>query len=72
MATHSSILAWEIPRTEASGGLQSLGLQSVRCDSHFHFFFFFNYPSLVLPLWYFGFIVGSANKSYLYVIGLWV
>ena len=26
MATHSSILAWEIPRTEESGGLQSMGL----------------------------------------------
>ena len=25
MATHSSILAWEISRTEESGGLQSLG-----------------------------------------------
>ena len=30
MATHSSILAWRIPRTEESGGLQSLGLQKVR------------------------------------------
>ena len=28
MVTHSSILAWEIPRTEESGGLQSMGLQS--------------------------------------------
>ena len=28
MATHSSILAWKIPRTEEPGGLQSLGLQS--------------------------------------------
>ena len=27
MATHSSILAWRIPRTEESGGLQSKGLQ---------------------------------------------
>ena len=27
MATHSSILAWEIPWTEESGGLQSVGLQ---------------------------------------------
>ena len=27
MATHSSILAWEIPRREEPGGLQSLGLQ---------------------------------------------
>ena len=29
MATHSSILAWEIPWTEDPGGLQSLGLQRV-------------------------------------------
>ena len=28
MATHSSILGWEIPWTEEPGGLQSLGLQS--------------------------------------------
>ena len=27
MATHSSILAWEIPRTEEPGGLQSIGSQ---------------------------------------------
>ena len=30
MATHSSILAWEIPRTEETGGLQSMGLQRVK------------------------------------------
>ena len=29
MATHSSILAWEIPRTEEPGGRQSMGSQSV-------------------------------------------
>ena len=29
MATHSSILAWEIPWTEESGGLQSMELQKV-------------------------------------------
>ena len=28
MATHSSILAWEIPWTEKPGGLQSMGSQS--------------------------------------------
>ena len=28
MATHSSILAWEIAWTEEPGGLQSVGLQS--------------------------------------------
>ena len=27
MATHTSILAWRIPWTEESGGLQSIGLQ---------------------------------------------
>ena len=30
MATHSSILAWKIPRTEEPGRLQSMGLQRVR------------------------------------------
>ena len=29
MATHSSILAWEIPLTEYPGGLQSTGLKSL-------------------------------------------
>ena len=28
MATHSSILGWEIPWTEEPGGLESMGLQS--------------------------------------------
>ena len=28
VAPHYSILAWEIPRTEEPGGLQSMGLQS--------------------------------------------
>ena len=32
MATRSSILAWEIPWTEAPGGLQSMGWQRVRPD----------------------------------------
>ena len=30
MAAHSSILAWEIPRTEEPGGLQSTGSQRVK------------------------------------------
>ena len=29
MATHSSILAWEIPWTEEPGGLQSIELQGL-------------------------------------------
>ena len=32
MAVHSSILAWEIPRTEEPGGLQSMGSQRVGYD----------------------------------------
>ena len=32
MATHSSILAWEIPWAEEPNGLQSMGLQRVRHD----------------------------------------
>ena len=30
MATHSSILAWRIPRSEEPGGLQSTGLSKSR------------------------------------------
>ena len=32
MATHSSILAWEIPWREEPGGPQSMGSQRVRHD----------------------------------------
>ena len=31
-ATHSSTLAWKIPRTEAPGRLQSMGLQRIEHD----------------------------------------
>ena len=31
-ATHSSILAWRIPKTEEPGRQQSMGLQRVRHD----------------------------------------
>ena len=44
MTIHSSILAWEIPWTEESGGLQSVGSQRVSHDlvTNFHFTFFFS------------------------------
>ena len=32
MATHSNILAWEIPWMDKPGGLQSMGLQRVGHD----------------------------------------
>ena len=34
MAAHSSILAWRIPWTEESGGLQFMGSQRVRTAEH--------------------------------------
>ena len=34
MATHSSIPAWRIPRTEEPGGLQSIGLQRIKQKSN--------------------------------------
>ena len=46
MATHSSILAWEIPWTEEPGGLQPMVLQRIRHDlatkqqqSYYYFLF---------------------------------
>ena len=38
--THSSILAWRIPRTEKPGGLQSMVLQRVRYKWATEFFTF--------------------------------
>ena len=32
LATHCSILAWEIPRAEEPGGLQSMGCKAFRHD----------------------------------------
>ena len=34
MTTHSSILAWRIPRTEEPGGLQSMGSQDSNTTEH--------------------------------------
>jgi len=34
VATHSSVLVWEIPWTEEPGGLQSMGLQRVGHNTH--------------------------------------
>ena len=36
MATHSSILAWRIPRTEEPGRLQSVGSQRVKTRLSMH------------------------------------
>ena len=44
MATHSSILAWEIPWTGEPGRIQSMGLSKVRHGS----------IDLALSLWFLG------------------
>ena len=52
MATHSNILAWRIPWTEESGGLQSIGLKRVRHDwATFTFFQFTHELSPLTPHW---------------------
>ena len=38
IATYPSILTWRIPWTEEPGRLQSMGLQRVRHNFHFHQF----------------------------------
>ena len=43
VATHSSILAWRIPWTEESGGLQSTGSQRVGHDRASDLIYLFNY-----------------------------
>ena len=53
MATHSSILAWRIPRTEEPGGLQSMGSQRARHEpatEHTHWENVCICRSLLLPL----------------------
>ena len=42
MATHSSVLAWEIPWTEIAGGLQSRGCHVRHDRAHAYIFYFFS------------------------------
>ena len=51
IATNSSILAWEIPRIQEHGGLQSIGLQRVGHDlthTHPHTHTFYDLLDLVV------------------------
>ena len=52
MATHSSIVAWEIPWTEKPGGLQSRGLKESDTNidtehSHTHTMLYWKYHSVL-------------------------
>ena len=61
METHSSILAWEIPRTEEPGGLQSMGFSRQKYWSALPF-----PPPGDLPN------PGTELVSYVSCIGRWV
>ena len=61
MATHSSILAWRIPRTEDPGGLQFTGLERVGHDiSSLPSYFFFNFSDLLIIKDIFFNLTGSS------------
>ena len=53
MATHSSILAWEIPWTEEPFGLQSMGLQMSQTQVSMHAMFFLR-PLLLFSIHFLG------------------
>ena len=57
MATHSSILAWEIPWTEGPCGLQSMGWQSQTQLSN-------SYPGCLLPLWSLSILTETLVKYF--------
>ena len=48
MATHSSILAWKIPRTEEPGRLQSWGCKELDTTERLHFTFIPNIDIKIL------------------------
>ena len=62
MATHSSIVAWKIPRTEEPGGLQSMGLQQLDMTEYTHTTVHEGSPlsssTLICYLWIIGILTG--------------
>ena len=62
MATHSSILAWEIPWIEEPGGLQFMGLQKVKQDvvtAHAHIAYYTTIVGIPCP---FSFLSSHRTK----------
>ena len=71
MATHSSILAWEIPWTEQPGGLQSMKLQKVRHNwltKHHHHYY---YGKLSWSFTCFGFAVDGIQEMIPQNMAIW-
>ena len=62
MATHSSIVAWKIPRTEEPGELQSMGLQRLDMTEYTHTTVHEGSPLsssiLICYLWIIGILTG--------------
>ena len=67
MATHSSILAWDIPWREESGGLWSMGSQKVRhnfATEHTRAVLIFNFSVVSQVMFPFSFLLTAlSNKS---------
>ena len=51
MATHSSTLAWKIPRVEEPGRLQPMGSQRVRYDQATSLSFFLVTSYMIIKRW---------------------
>ena len=71
MATHSSILAWEIPWTEQPGGLQSMKLQKIRHNwstKHHHHCY---YGKLSWSFTCFGFAVDGIQEMIPQNMAIW-
>ena len=70
MATHSSIIAWRIPRTEEPGRLQSIGSQSQTWLNDYTFTFFFSehwieFPELYSRFSFVIYFIRSINGVYM-------
>ena len=66
MATHSSVVAWRIPRTEEPGGLQSMESQSVGQDwAHIHGEYHHSFMAVCLDQSYILHFSHLDSRSYL-------
>ena len=63
MATHSSILAWRIPRTEEPGQLQSMGSHRVRQELPTHIYYTHTHTHTHLTIHIVGGISHDVNPS---------
>ena len=69
MATHSSILAWTIPWTEESGGLESMGFQELnmteQLNHHHHLLQCYSY---CMSFFIWGALCSSCSRILQYIV----